>query len=572
MLRLAVIPIVLLAMLAGAVAWSNRSEGKPADFTFINRGENKTLDLGVMSWMQDIRIAYALWEGLYTLDPKTLKPVPGCADRIDVSPEGTVYTFHIRPAARWTNGDDLRAGDFVFGWRRMLEQPGEYSYLFQYLKGADAYSDAYAAWKADVEKWGAAKAKGDAGPVPRAPAFDVGVEALDPKTLKVTLAHPVAYFPALCAYIPFFPQYEPCMRPYAQMDATGTYVASYDQRFTRVPNLVSNGPYRLADWTFKRRLRMIASDYYWDRAAVGSRVIDQIYAEDGLAAYRMYRSGEADWVADVEGDLAADLLAQGRTDLKLIPAFGTYFYDLNCNPTLPDGSKNPFADRRVRRALAMAIDKTPIVRNVTRTGEPVATTYIPRGVFPAYVSPPGIQYNVAEARRLLAEAGYPKGAGFPRLTILFNNDVPQHGEIAQVIRRQWQLNLGVELSLEGVELKVYAERLHQHEFAVGRGSWYGDYDDPSTFTDVYKANSENNNPAWKNPEYDALLNKAALETNPDERLKILARAEDIFLEDAAIIPLYQYVGRYLIHDNVQGIPLDPRQMIMLQSVRVSPPR
>jgi len=564
MFRLAIIPLALLILLGGAIVWSNKGQGPPADFTFVNRGENKTLDIGVMSWMQDIRLAYGLWEGLYTLDPVTLKPILGSADSVKVSDDQTVYTFHIRDTARWSNGDDLKSSDFVFAWRRMVEQPGEYTYLLNYIKGAEAYEDAYADWKAAIAKWGGDRERSK----PAAPKFAIGIEAIDKKTLKITLEHPVTYFPALCAYIPFFPQYEPCMHDFAQFDDTKTYVASYDQTFTRPPNLVTNGPYRLSDWTFKRRLRMSANDYYWNRSQVKSRVVDQLYAEDGLAAYRIYLNGEADWIAEVDGDLAADLRAKDRTDLKLIPAFGTYFYDFNCNEKLPDGSRNPFADRRVRRAFTMAIDKRPIVENVTRTGEPIATTYIPRGVFPAYVSPPGLPYDVPQAQRLLAEAGYPNGVGFPHLTILFNNDVGQHGDIAQVIRREWQVNLGVDLSLEGTEIKVYGDHLHQHEFAVARASWYGDYDDPSTFTDVYKSTSENNNPSWKSPEYDALLKQAEMTTDINERLKILSRAENLLLEDAPIIPMFQYVGRYLIHDNVHGIPLDPRQMIMLHSVEV----
>jgi oligopeptide transport system substrate-binding protein len=563
MLRLAIIPVVLLALLAGAMVWSSKGQGSPADFTFVNRGENKTLDIGVMSWMQDIRIAYALWEGLYTLDPVTLKPVPGSADHIEVNDAGTIYVFHIRPTAQWSNGDDLKAGDFAFGWRRMIEQPSEYTYLLDYIKGAKAYEDAYAAWKKNVGE----------GHKSTAPDFKtVGIEAIDAKTFKVTLEHPVSYFPAICAFPSFFPQHEGCMKAFAQMDATGTYILAYDQAYTRPPNLVSNGPYMLTEWSFKRRVRMIANPHYWDRANVKSRVVDQLYStEDPLAQFRIYESGGADWLADVDGDLAADLLAKGRKDLKLIPAFGTYFYDFNCNPALPDGTKNPFADRRVRRAFAMAVDKRPIVQNVTRTGEPIATTYIPRGVFPEYVSPPGIGFNVEEARRLLAEAGYPGGAGFPHVRILFNNDFPLHGDIAQVVRRAWQTNLGVELDLEGVEIKVFGERLHEHEFAVCRASWYGDYDDPSTFTDVYKSTSENNNPAWKNKAYDDLLHQAELQINPQKRLKLLSQAENILLEDAPILPMFQYVGRYLVHDNVHGIPLDPRQMIMLQSVKVDRP-
>jgi oligopeptide transport system substrate-binding protein len=592
MLRLAIVPIVLLAMLAGAMLWSGRIQGKPADFTFVNRGENKTLDLGVMSWMQDIRIAYGLYEGLYTLDAKTLLPIPGCAEKIDepgkpkytltpldrgrVLIEGrdanppNVYTFHIRLAAKWSNGDDLTANDFVFAWRRMLEQPSEYSYLVStYIKGAQDYADAYVAWRKAVDEWGK-KDESRRGPAPPVPEFTAGVEAIDAKTLRVTLQHPMTYFPALCAFPPFFPQHAGCMARFAQWDPTHTYIEAYDEKFTRPPNLVSNGPYMLTEWSFKRRVRMEAQPYYWNRSAVLSRVVDELYAtEDGLAQYRIYESGGADWLSDVDGDLAKDLLDAGRKDLKLIPAFGTYFYDFNCNPTLPDGSKNPLANRRVRRALAMAVDKRPIVENVTRTGEPVADVYVPKGVFRNYPSPPGLHLNPDEARRLLAEAGFPGGAGFPHLRILFNNDFPQHGVTAQVIRRQWQQNLGIEVDLEGVEIKVFGARLHQHEFAIARGGWYGDYDDVSTFTDVYKSTSENNNPNWKSKEYDDLLAAAELEADPQKRLNLLADAENIFLEDAPILPLYQYVTRYLVHDNVEGIPLDPRGMVMPNAVKVN---
>ncbi len=384
----------------------------------------------------------------------------------------------------------------------------------------------------------------------------------------MTLEHPVAYFPSLCAYIPFFPQHQGCMKAFAQTDPTGNYVASYDQQFTRPPNLVSNGPYLLREWSFKRRVRLVGNPHYWNAAAIQSRIIDQVYADDPLAQYRMYQEGGVDWLADVDGDMAADLIEKGRTDLKLVPAFGTYFYDFNCQPRLPNGKPNPFADRRVRRAFSMAIDKRPIVKDVTRTGEPIATTYIPRGVFADYISPPGIPYDPQAAQQLLAEAGYPGGAGFPTLQILFNNDLPQHADIALILRSQWKKTLGVALDLDGVEIKVFGDRLHNHEFSVSRASWYGDYDDPSTFTDVYKSTSDNNNPAWKNSDYDRLLEQAELEPDQLKRLQLLSQAENLLLDDAPIIPLYQYVGRYLFHPNVHGIPLDPRQMIMMQSVRV----
>lgn len=568
MLRLLIIPTVLLAFLAGAMLWSHSQQGPKADFTFVCPYENKTLDIGVMSWMQDIRIAYALWEGLYTPDPQTLEPVLGCADRVEVSPDKRVYTFHVRDAARWSNGDDLKASDFVFAWRRMIEQPGEYTYLLYYLNGGKGYADSYLSWKSAVADWGKSHRKGDGTSPPPAPRFDVGVEALSDKTLKVTLADPVPYFSALCAYVPFFPQHEGCMKDYAQLDDTKTYVASYDQRFTRPPNLVSNGPYRLGDWSFKRRVRLIANEHYWNLRSVKSHVIDQIYIGDGLAAYRFYDSSGGNWITDVDISLVPELRAAGHKDLKLFPAFGTFWYEFNCHAKLPDGRNNPVADRRVRRALGMAIDKEPVVQDGTRSGEIIARDYVPVGVFPGYHSPPGLPYDPEQARHLLAEAGYPGGAGFPRLSLMFSSDNQAMKNTAQIVRRQWQEQLGIEVDLEGIEITVFGARLHSHDFSISAGDWYGDYDDISTFTDLFSSSSENNNPDWRNSDYDRLLAQAATEGDRQKRLDILSRAENIMLEDAPIAPLYFGVGRYLIHDNVHGIPLDARQTVMLQGVWV----
>jgi len=567
MLRLVTIVSALLALAVGAAVWSNRSEGPPADFTFCNRGDNKTLDLGVMSWMQDMRDAYCLWEGLYTADPVTLKPIPGSAFAAEVNADQTVYTFHIRPDARWSNGDALTAGDFVFAWRRLLEQPGEYTYLLEYIKGGSDYETAYANWKADL-------ANGKDVPAPSFKA--VGIEQLDRLVLRVTLAHPVPFFYSLCAFPTFFPQHEPSMREFAKYwykpDDTEhknpIYVASYDQAFTRPPKLISNGPYKLTEWSFKRRLRMEANEFYWNRAAVKSKIIDQLNIEDAMAAVRMFKEGSLDWMSEVDDELAADMLLKNDPDLKCFPSFGTYFYDFNCQPKLKDGSDNPFADRRVRRAVVMAIDKKPIVQNVTRTGELVATTLVPLKSFPTYPSPPGIQFNIAEARQLLADAGYPNGQGFPHLHLMFNNDVTEHAQIAQVLRRQLQQNLNITLDLEGEEVKVFADRLHSHDFNLARASWYGDYYDPSTFTDVFKSTSDNNDSDWRVPAYDAILNQAENELDPKKRFALLASAENLLLEDAPIMPIYQYVGHYLFRGTPEetGIPLDPRQMIILNAV------
>src|SRR3984957_10023530 len=389
MARLLLIPLFLLCLLAAVMIWSGSASDQRADFSFINRGDNKSLDPNNMSWMQDIRLAYALWEGLYALDPTTLKPILGSASSVDISPDKRVYTFHIRPTARWSNGDPLLARDFLFEFRRMLETPGEYTSLHHYIQGTEQYESAYSDYL---------KAKAAGKPATPPDFLTVGEQVLDDRTLRITLKHPVSYFPSLCAFPPFFPMHEPSMRKFADVD-TSTGQTTYRAEFTRPPNLVTNGPYRMADWTFKRRVRLIASDFYWDRANVKSRVIDQVYDDEPLAAFRLYEQGDVDWLADIDPEIAAGILHKGgRSDLRIFPAFGTYYYEFNCQPKLPDGRVNPLGDVRVRQALSMAIDKAPIIRDVGRLGQPITSNYIPPGVFPGYRWPPGLAYDVGKAR------------------------------------------------------------------------------------------------------------------------------------------------------------------------------
>jgi oligopeptide transport system substrate-binding protein len=556
MIRLFMIPVILAGLAAAALYCSNDASGqKRADFAFINRGDNKCLDPNGMSWMQDIRIAYALWEGLYTLDPQTLEPVLGCADRATTDATRTVWTIHIREGAKWSNGDPVVAADFLFAWRRFLETPGEYTYLHDYIRGAKKYSTDFADYLAAKE----------AGQQVSPPDIStVGEKALDDHTLMVTLTDPVPFFPSLLAFPAFFPMNEKSMHDYLEPDGL-----HYNLDFTRPPHLVTNGPYRLAQWSFKRRLRMVASDYYWNRASVKSKVIDQIYADDGLAAYRIYERGDADWVSDVEPNLAAQMLVSGgRDDLHVFPAFGTYFYSLNCLPTLPGGRKNPLADVRVRQALAMSIDRDPIVRNVGRLGQPISFNYVPPNIFAGYVSPPGLPYDLSAAQKLLAEAGYPGGRGFPPLAILYNTE-STHADIAQIVRRQWQSNLGIDMKLEGVEIKVFGADLHTQQYDIARAGWYGDYHDPTTFTDKYKSDSDENDSKWANADYDRLCAEAQRELDPARRMQLLSGAERILLREAPIIPLFTYVNAYLFRPNVHGVALAPNGTVMFNGVWVS---
>ena len=554
MLRLLIIPAVLVALMGASMYWAGGATEKKADFTFINRGEVTSLDPNRMSWMQDIRIGYALWEGLYTLDPVTLDATPGCADPIDVSPDKTVYTFHLRPQARWTNGDLVQPKDFIFAWRRMLQEPGEYTYLMHYIRGAEDYEKAFAKDNASAD------------------FSTVAIKELDSHTLQVTLIHPCAPFPDICTMPAFYPLNERSMEKFLDKETvakTNGRVHQYNKEFTRPPDLVTNGPYRLAAWEFKRRMRLEANTYYWDLVHVKSKIIDQVSADDLQWGYAMYQDGGVDWIAEFSGDIAAELLnVRHDPDLHIFPGFGTYFYSFNCQEKLSNGKPNPFADMRVRKAFSMAVEKRQIVEKITRLGEIPATTYIPPGSFTHYKTPAGLPMDLDGARKLLADAGYPGGQGFPHLSLLFNNE-GIHGAIAQNVRRQWLDNLGVDIQLEGIEIKMFRERLHNKDYAVARASWFGDYNDPSTFTDKYKPDSDNNDSGWINRDYEALCKKADIETDREQRLRYFEQAETILLDQAPILPVYTYVGCYLYHSNVRGVPLNPRMMLVLKSAEVT---
>lgn len=216
----------------------------------------------------------------------------------------------------------------------------------------------------------------------------------------------------------------------------------------------------------------------------------------------------------------------------------------------------------------MSIDRDPIVRNVGRLGQPQSFTYIPPGVFAGYVSPPGLPYDVPAAQKLLAEAGYPGGSGFPPLSIFYNTE-SFHGDVAQIVRRQWFTNLGIDMKLEGVEVKVFGADLHTQQYDIARAGWYGDYHDPTTFTDKYKSDSDENDSKWTSAEYDRLCAEAQREADPRRRMGLLSQAEKILLHEAPIIPLFTYVNAYLFRPQVNGIALAANGTVMFNGVQVN---
>lgn len=271
----------------------------------------------------------------------------------------------------------------------------------------------------------------------------------------------------------------------------------------------------------------------------------------------------------VEASFAPVLVAQARQRADIHPyrAFGTYYYNINCRPRLWDGRPNPFADPRVRRAFSLAVDRAALVDHVTRRGEPPATTLVPPGVIPDYPSVEGMGFDPGRAQTELAAAGYPGGRGFPRVRLLYSTDGP-HGLIAESIAGMWRRTLGVSVRLAGKEVQSFREDKKNQVFMIARASWYGDYLDPTTFLDTLRRENGNNDSAFADDAYEALLDAAEAEHHPGARLSRLAEAERYLVNEAApIIPLYGFVHIAAFDPaRAEGLNVNARMVLSLKDV------
>lgn len=566
----------------------------PADLTLVEPGQINTLDPQQMTWSSDIRIGQNLWEGLARYDPDTLQPVGAAAQFPPrISPDGRVYTFQLRTDARWSNGDPVSAQDFMRGWRRAIE-PGtaaDYARLIvDHIEGAKTYYD----WRNHaVELLAQSKDAGDVQNHRRLLArhsaemddrwSEVGISALDDAALQVTLVRPTPYFLELTPLAVMMPIHESIelLRegdPNLGIDQDGLVI--YDSQWTKpdyhrngYPGLITNGPYRVTEWQFRRRLRLSINPYYADHASLALATVDFMAFESTNTAFQAYETGVVDWLTDLNVDYVGELLAKRRTgqrpDIHISPAFGTYFYNLNClDEHLPDGRLNPFLDVRVRQAFSISLDREKLCGRVAEKENPPAYTLIPPGSIPGYPAVPGHAPDPALAKRLLDEAGFRDRSLFPEVSILYNTGYA-HERLAEAIANSWRQILGVRVRLEGQETKTFGENKAKHNFQIARAAWYGDYSDPTTFLDIFSTGNGNNDSGYSNVRFDALLAEAARCNDPSQRMQILARAETLLvLQDFPLIPIYQYTAPQAFRSYVKGIRPNHREIYPLRYVRV----
>lgn len=471
------------------------------EFTIVNGAEPGSLDPAHAQANTDNRIYQALFEGLVIYDPKTNEARPGLAESWTIGADGKTYTFKLRKTT-WSDGTPITAQTVVDSWIRELDPKtaGEYAdFPAGYIAGAQAFKDG------------------------KGTSAQVQIKAVSDLVFQVTFNAPLPTLSLLGHYsFGVVPVHT---------------IAKHGKDWTLPANFVGNGPFVLKEWVPQSKIVVVSNPKYWDAKAVKLTKITFLPISDSNTAYKMFQAGEIDWATNVPIDQLDD--ASLRPEYQNAPYISVYYYSINLTPS---GVKE-LKDVRVRQALSMAMDRATLVKRVSKAGEVPATSFTPP--VSTYVAPKVVKDDIAAAQKLLAEAGFPGGKGFPKITLLYNT-LDSHKKIAEYIQSQWKNNLGIEIELQNKEFKTAVADRNAHQFQIARAGWAGDYADPMTFLDLWVNGNVNNDAGYNNPKYDALIDKAkAMQEGPD-RFKVLFEAESMLLADLPILPIYFTATKHMI--------------------------
>lgn len=487
-----------------------------------HRNEPATLDPQLATLPDEYFPARALFEGLVTPSPDGGAPLPGVAERWAASPDGLTWTFHLRADARWSNGDPVKAGDFVYAFRRILTPAlgAAKSSLFFPVRNAQAYR------QGRVTDFAA-----------------VGFAAPDDRTLVVTLEHAAPYLPALAATGAWLPLHPPTL------ERAGT---GRDSRWTEPGRIVGNGPYVLREWTHAQLLEFTANPHYWNRAAVRIPTLRLVFFDNNDAEERAFRAGQLDVTMTVPAARLAHYAANEPALLRRQPLYETRFLALN-------PARGPLADVRVRRALSLAVDRSALVAHVLKGGQEPARTLVPPGLGGYQFDPAAGAIGSADApaaeaaakeesRRLLAEAGFPGGRGFPRLEFSTWTNTP----VLEAIQQMWQRELGIDTAITLREGRVHLAAMAAGDFDLSLLPLIPDYDDPADAFAEFTTGAPANYGRWSHADYDALVLEAGRLPDAAARLSRYRAAERILLAELPAIPLYFSVQNYLVSPRLRG--------------------
>lgn len=595
---------VAIVLPVAGIVWSlTASRMAPADFTFNNATEIKTIDPALVNGQPEGRIVNSLFEGLVRLDPEHRLPVtggaeewPGVAERWEISDDQLTYTFYLRKDAKWSNGDPVTAEDYHYSLRRFLHpltaaefgkqgwylengkkfnaggtylepgdrveielnlRPGQHDTqqgeilsgklirkdpptLPEDQKERDRITQRFYVEIDGAERCFVMKGPGEAAPPDTERcrqvtlAFsEVGVKVIDPYTIEMKLKGPTPFWLQLMGFYPLYPVHRGCLEEHGA------------PAWTRPENIVTNGPYTISFRRPRDRIRLVKNPHYWNRDNVRLEVIDALSIEDMTTSLNLYERGGVDWITDPPNNVMQELMNADppRPDFNPSTMAGTYYYKFNVK-------RGALADKRVRQALSLALDREEIIRTAVRGPQQPAFHLVPPGM-PGYTSPEWAQQDVEKAQQLLSDAGYPQGKGFKPIEIIYNTH-EAHKAVAELVARQWQQNLGITVTLKNAAWPAYQDALRMMQYDVGRQAWIADYIDPNSFIDLFVSDNENNQTGWANAEYDRLVEEAEVEEDVEKRLQLMYQAEEILTDEMPLVPIYFYYSKNLVRPHVRG--------------------
>ena len=524
----------------GSKTDSTKDKEKVKQTLVYNIGADpKTVDPALNEAVDGSIIISNAFEGLCRLD-KNDKAIPGVAKDWKISDDKLVYTFNLRDDAKWSDGKKVVAGDFEYAWKRALDPKtgAAYAYQLYYLKGGEEYN------------------------VKNGKAEEVGVKAIDEKTLQVTLNSATPYFLELMA----FPTYMPVRKD--MVESKGEAWARSAETY------ISNGPFKLDKWSQQEKMVFVKNDNYWNKNDVKLDTLDIRLVTDEMTAYNELKAGNFDMTESIPIDMLQDAKSAGlRQDFANL---GTYFIALNVGKNfnkLDPKVQAVLGNEKVRQALSLAIDREAIVKNITKAGQIPAYSFVPKGmeVVTGKDFADKEYYNVKgdleKAKALLKEAGFPDGQGLPTLTFLFNSEGEGHKKIAQYIQDTWS-KMGVKVELQQQEWKVFQTSRNTGAYQIGRHGWSADYTDPMSFLDMWITNGGSNDAGFSNAEYDKLIDATKKETDPAKRAELFRKAEDILMKEMPVIPLYFYTKVKGVKPQVKGFRVSPLGQVYFDQVQI----
>lgn len=518
----ALILVLTVLMSTGLTGCAKKTETaatkEPQEMTLNLYQENATLDWQKASATGEIQIYNWIMEGLTrSAGNGTVKP--GIAEKWEVSPDGLVWTFHLRDA-KWSDGKPVVAENFAYGAFRAIDpkEPKDYAYFLFDIVGAEDYS----AGKATKEQ--------------------VGIKAIDEKTIQYTLKQPVSYFDYLGAFI----TYAPVRQDIVERDG---------QKYNTEADLfVTNGPFKVATWNHNAEMTFVKNPEYWDAASIKlDKIIGVMITEDSTE-FNMYEAGEIDTVIALDSEMKA---AMTKGKVEKYSDGSVWFFDFNCTDPI-------LKNRNIRKALTYAIDRKSFIENVAKTPWVPAMAFVQPDIIPDADGKPFREKkpayftdnNVEAAKEYLAKGMEELGlTKLPKLKLL-SNDASKAQMYAQAFQEMWKKNLGVDSEVEPVPSAQRIERQQAHDYQISLGGWGPDYPDPMSDLDLYITGAGNNDPAYSNPEYDALLKAAKVEPDKVKKFEMMHKAEDILMEDMPIGPLYYRYRDYAVREYVKGYTRD----------------